>query len=174
VELRSGDVVVRRWRPADARAHVAALDHDDVARWIDFPRPLREADALAFFARGTPHFGIFGADGLTVIGGVGLDPVHLDRPAWAEIDWWVTPSARRRGVARTAIGLVVEWAFASLGLARVEARIQRENEASLALAAACGFAPLGSTVRREHRGREVELLRYELRPSSRASRSSSS
>ena len=161
MEARSGDILVRRWRPGDAAAHVAAIDHDDIARWIEFPRPLSEADAVAFFARDTLHFGVFAADGRTVLGGVGLDPVEGE---WAEIDWWVTPGARRRGVARTAIGLVTAWAFSSLSLARIEARIQRENAASQALAVACGFAPLAATVWRSHRGREVELLRYELRP----------
>jgi len=169
MEARSGDVLVRPWREADAAAHVAAIDCDDVARWIDFPRPLTEADALAFFARDALHFAVLhhGA----VAGGVGLDPVRGD---WAEIDWWVRPSSRRRGVARTAIGLVVAWAFESLELGVVEARIQPANVASRALAEACGFVPLGSSVRRAHRGRDVELLRYELRPSSLASRSSSS
>lgn len=166
---------MRPWRPSDAAAHVAAIDHDDIARWIDFPRPLRVEDALEFFARGTLHFGVFAAPGSSpaVLGGVGLHPYDPSR-AWAEIDWWVTPAARRRRVARTAILIVARWAFASLALERIEARVQPVNVASRALAESLGFVLLPATARRAHRGAEVELLRYELRPSSSAIRSSSS
>ena len=42
--LTGGELVVRPCAPRDAAAHAAAIDHDEIARWIDFPRPLREAD----------------------------------------------------------------------------------------------------------------------------------
>jgi RimJ/RimL family protein N-acetyltransferase len=160
--LTDGRVVLRPWEPRDVGGHIAAIGDPSIARWIDFPEPLREEDALEFFGRGTLHLGVFAADDATVLGGVGLDPVDFDA-GWAEIDWWVARSARRTGVASAAVALLLDWAFGAAGLRVVEARIQRGNDVSQAFARALGFVPVEGVVRREHRGAEVELLRFERR-----------
>jgi RimJ/RimL family protein N-acetyltransferase len=160
--LTDGRVILRPWEPRDVHGHIAAIDDPEIARWIDYPIPLREEDALAFFGWDALHLGVFGPDDATVLGGVGLDPVDRDA-GWAEILWWVARDARRTGVGRAAVQLLVDWAFGGGGLRVVEARIQRPNAASQAFARALGFALVEGVVRREHRGVEVELLRFERR-----------
>ena len=61
-----------------------------------------------------------------------------DRQA-AEIGYWVKREARRRGVALAAARLVVDWAFAELGVERLELLTYPGNEASQALAGRLGF-----------------------------------
>src|SRR5215212_6214565 len=121
--LTDGRIVLRGWEPRDVAAHIAAIDEPEIARWIDYPLPLREEDALAFFGWEAPHLGVFAADDVTVLGGVALDPLDLET-GWAEIAWWVARPARRRGVARAAVGLLAAWAFGPLGVRVLEARIQ--------------------------------------------------
>jgi RimJ/RimL family protein N-acetyltransferase len=70
--------------------------------------------------------------------------VDLDLPArQGEIGYIVKPSARGRGVAGRALGLVAQWALGPFGLARVELRISTGNEASQRVAERLGFAREG-------------------------------
>src|SRR5438034_6397481 len=46
---------------------------------------------------------------------------------------------RSRGVASEALRLMTEWAFAELGMQRLELLISVENEASKRVAARCGY-----------------------------------
>jgi RimJ/RimL family protein N-acetyltransferase len=49
MELRDGDLVLRRWTEGDVEAMVAGCNDPEVARWIPtIPHPYTEADALAF------------------------------------------------------------------------------------------------------------------------------
>ena len=72
-----------------------------------------------------------------LLGSVSLDR-FADRQA-AEIGYWVKREARRRGVALGAARLVIDWAFAELGIERLEILTYPGNEASQALAARLGF-----------------------------------
>ena len=72
-----------------------------------------------------------------LLGSVSLD-LFADRQA-AEIGYWVKREARRRGVALGAARLVVDWAFAELGIERLELLTYPGNEASQALAVRLGF-----------------------------------
>jgi RimJ/RimL family protein N-acetyltransferase len=71
-----------------------------------------------------------------------LGSVSLDRCAEreaAEVGYWVKREARRGGVALGAARLVVAWAFAELGIERLELLTYPGNEASQALAARLRF-----------------------------------
>ena len=45
----------------------------------------------------------------------------------AEIGYWLVPAARGRGVGRTAVSLLVEWAFDELELERIEITTTPDN-----------------------------------------------
>lgn len=87
--------------------------------------------------------------------GTPVGTVRLDRraPGEAEISITIAPDARGRGLARPAIELGVEHARAAWSVARVTARVRRENAASLRAFAAAGF-----TVERDG-GALLELAR---------------
>ena len=75
--------------------------------------------------------------------GIAVAP-QIDRTArTAELGYVVAPAARGRGVASEALRLLTEWAFAELGMERLELLISVENEASKRVAARCGYVREG-------------------------------
>jgi RimJ/RimL family protein N-acetyltransferase len=64
----------------------------------------------------------------------------LDRPRRsAEVGYWVAPEQRRRGAASRAVLLLTGWAFAALGIVRVQLMADLRNLPSQAVARHCGF-----------------------------------
>jgi RimJ/RimL family protein N-acetyltransferase len=64
----------------------------------------------------------------------------IDRLArTAELGYVVAPAARGRGVATETLRLLSEWAFAELGMLRLELLISTGNEASKRVAERCGY-----------------------------------
>ena len=92
-----------------------------------------------------------------------LGHVMLHTLAWrhkrAEIGYWLVPSARGRGVGRTAVSLLVEWAFEELDLERLEITTTPDNGPARALAASLGFTEEGIMIARNlERGRRVDVM----------------
>jgi RimJ/RimL family protein N-acetyltransferase len=92
-----------------------------------------------------------------------LGHVMLHTLAWrhrrGEIGFWLVPGARGRGVGRTAVALLVEWAFAELALERIEITTTPENTAARALAQSLGFREEGVMIARNlERGRRVDVV----------------
>jgi RimJ/RimL family protein N-acetyltransferase len=56
-----------------------------------------------------------------------------------EIGCCLVPAARGRGIAIEAVLLLTNWAFASLGLGRVQVFVATENAAALRVAEGAGF-----------------------------------
>jgi RimJ/RimL family protein N-acetyltransferase len=85
-----------------------------------------------------------------------------------EIAYVVAPAARGRGIASTALGLFSEWAFASLGLARLQLFIRPDNLASRRVAEKAGYTYEG-TLRSAKliRGKRVDSALYSLLPADR-------
>lgn len=75
--------------------------------------------------------------------GMALAPTIEPEAATAELGYLVAPSARGRGVATAALGLLTEWAISELGLERLELRISVDNMASKRVAERCGYAREG-------------------------------
>jgi RimJ/RimL family protein N-acetyltransferase len=65
--------------------------------------------------------------------------IAVGEHAVAEIGCLLAPDARGRGHATEAFDLVVPWAFAALGLARIQALVAVTNPAGLALTERAGF-----------------------------------
>jgi RimJ/RimL family protein N-acetyltransferase len=59
--------------------------------------------------------------------------------ARAELDLWLAPQARGRGLGRAALGLVSDWLLDACGIQRIELLVAPEDEPSLRVAAAAGF-----------------------------------
>jgi RimJ/RimL family protein N-acetyltransferase len=92
-----------------------------------------------------------------------LGVVMLHSFAWrhrrAELGYWLVRAARGRGLARTAVALLADWAFATLPLDRLEITTTPDNTAALELAAALGFEREGvMRARNVERGRPVDLV----------------
>jgi RimJ/RimL family protein N-acetyltransferase len=80
-----------------------------------------------------------------------------------EVGFWIAASARGRGAGSAALRLLLDWAFADLGLERIEMTALPENEAVPRLAAKFGFTYEGCLRQRNYeRGRRVDLLIWGL------------
>jgi RimJ/RimL family protein N-acetyltransferase len=92
-----------------------------------------------------------------------LGHVMLHTVAWrhkrAEIGYWLVPAARGQGIGRTAVSLLVDWAFETLELDRIEITTTPQNEAARALAESLGFVREGVMAARNlERGKRVDVL----------------
>ena len=144
--LTDGRLLVRPFEPDDAPAVQAGCDDPDVAHWIHLlpaPYTLEDADAFIGDARRrliadeSARLAIEDAETGELLGSVGISH-FADRQA-AEVGYWVKREARRRGVALAAARLVIDWAFAEVGVERLELLTYPGNEASQSLAAKLGF-----------------------------------
>jgi RimJ/RimL family protein N-acetyltransferase len=147
------------------------LDEDNVrfggappgSREIEAVDYLRAMERMRVDGRGLT-FAVADATSDAVLGGCDL---RMPTPGVGEVGYLLAPAARGRGVMTRALRLVVGWAFAELGLARVQAYASPENGASLALLGRLGFTREG--VLRSYRGPgedrvALSVLPGELRP----------
>jgi RimJ/RimL family protein N-acetyltransferase len=145
-------VLLRPWREADVPAAFLAFSDPVVQRfsWPD-PPPCSEEDTRSYFAE-LERARLLGEelsfalarpeDPGVVLGGGSLYDVRLEQGG-AAVGYWLVPEARGRGVATHAVRLLAGWAFAELGLARLELACSPGNEASQRVAERCGFARAG-------------------------------
>jgi RimJ/RimL family protein N-acetyltransferase len=148
--LTDGTVLLRWFRRSDAATVVAICADPEIPRWTYMPDDLDVRSARAWIDRReqarqfgiTATFAVVERASRAVVGQCG---VGLDRQRNAgEAFYWVGAPARGRGVARAALRLVVRYAFETLGLERVELKIDPGNTPSQAVAVACGFTYEGT------------------------------
>jgi RimJ/RimL family protein N-acetyltransferase len=75
--------------------------------------------------------------------GVALAPQIDAETRTAELGYVVAPAARGTGVATEALRQLTEWAFAELGMVRLELMISVGNAASKRVAERCGYVREG-------------------------------
>ena len=170
----AGDVVLLRpWGEADAPGMVLAFSDPVMQRFSWRTTAFTETDARDYFAeqeearlRGEElNFALAEPrDQDVVLGGASLYEVRLDRGC-AAVGYWLAPQARGRGLATHAARLLARWAFAELGLARLELTCSPDNEASQHVAGRCGFSREG--LLRSHvpfKGARRDSVIYSLLP----------
>jgi RimJ/RimL family protein N-acetyltransferase len=147
--LSDGAVALRAWTAADVPAIVEACQDPEIPRWTLVPDPYGVADAHAYLQRVAEGWDggmratfavVVAADHRTLLGAAGLQVIDWDQRA-ADLGYWVAAPARGRGVATRAVELLAGWAFATLGIERLELRTNEGNAASQAVARRAGFAP---------------------------------
>jgi RimJ/RimL family protein N-acetyltransferase len=166
-DLAADGVVLRRLRARDAGAFAGAFRDDPrLGVWIGADEDPTEIAVRRFIAR-QPALRARGEFlGLAVTDATRkpfLGQVMLHTVAWhhqrAEIGYWLVARARGRGIGRTAVGLLVDWAFATLALERIEITTTPDNRAARALAESLGFTEEGVLRgRNRERGRRVDVV----------------
>lgn len=145
---------LRAWgRAGDAEALVAAWIDREVARWTAVPVDRSAAAAQAWIGGEAQRR----AEGSTidlavadlrnhdsVLGEVGLVVIDEEQ-RWAEAGWWLTPSARGRGIASAALDLLVTWASAKFDLALLCARTDPFNPRAGCVAERARFVLAGTS-----------------------------
>ena len=170
--LEDSVIALRPMREDDVAAVTAACQDPLIARYTLVPSPYGEDDAREWFrvaeqqrCEGSGlHFVAVDAAGDGVLGSVGINAITWQHRV-GQIGYWVAPEARGRGVAMRSVRLLAHWALGDLGLARVEIRVDVENEPSQLVAEAAGFireAVLRS--RAESKGRRWDEVMFSLLP----------
>lgn len=141
--LRDGDVVLRPWRLDDIEP--ARLQHDEeMAHWFGFEAVVPSAErqgawieeSAAAYADGRREV-VFAVEHRGEIAG-SVD-VKQRGDGVGDLSWAVYPEHRHLGVATRAVRLLVDYAFAELGLVRVQAAVEVGNLASLRTAGRAGL-----------------------------------
>lgn len=167
-------VALRAWVAADVPGNVMLFADPSVQRfsWPE-ERAYTEADAREYFAQqqrerreGTALSFAFTRPGEpdVVIGGGSLYAIEVSAGR-AAVGYWLSPEWRGQGIATHATRLMATWAFAGLGIERLELTCGPDNRQSQAVAERCGFTREG--VLRAHlpfKGRRRDTVMYSLLP----------
>jgi [ribosomal protein S5]-alanine N-acetyltransferase len=159
--LEGEDVLVRRLRPDDATAYVAAFRADpELGRLLG----MEEDPDEARIRKRAKRLSALAAEGRIVELAIGepfagtvifhsFDEHHRR----CEVGFWLIPEAR--GLGSRAVALGVAWAFRELDLLRVEMTTTPDNAAVFALARRLGFTQEGVLRKRNvERGRRVDVV----------------
>ena len=145
-----GSVTLRPWAPTDAATVMEAFREPSIQQWHMRRLDTRD-ETLAWIeawhdrwrAESDASWAITTTDGATFLGYIALRSVDLEF-GYAEVTYWILPAFRGRGVATHACLAVADWAFAGLGLHRLEVRHSTANAASCRVATKAGFEPEGT------------------------------
>jgi RimJ/RimL family protein N-acetyltransferase len=164
--LTGRTVRLRPWRAEDAEPVFAACQDAEIQRWTEVPVPYLREHAEAFvgevadrtWSAGGGQFAVETVDGGALAGAMTLFPPRNGVGAGG---YWTVAGHRRRGATAEALRLLCEWAFAELGLRRVELVVDPGNAGSRGVAEAAGFRVEGVLRQRSlHRGVPVDDVVY--------------
>lgn len=161
--LTDGVVLLRPWVDGDVEQIFAACQDPAIQKFIPIPKPYTRADAEAYVAR-TKRQWADGSKAAFAIVDPKDDTVLLGAINVAIFDtvgnsgYWVSPAARHRGVATSALRLLTEWALHHLELGVVILEIRPDNDASLRVAASVGFHESGHLAVNTDMGKKGGLL----------------
>lgn len=120
------------------------------------------ASKQAGWAEGAAAFAVIDLDGAFV----GQVFAELGEAATAEVGYWLLPRGRGHGYAARAVKLLSMWAFASVGLARLQLWAEADNVASQRVAERTGFIREGVLRSfRQRDGERFDAILYSLLPS---------
>ncbi|WP_233558821.1 GNAT family N-acetyltransferase [Micromonospora radicis] len=155
MELTGPGLLLRGWRDADAPAALDAFGDPAIALWnpqgegLDLAAARRWVRRRADWSAGD-HVCLAIADPddpAALLGSVSLHRIHQGD---ASIGYWTVPAARGRGLASAAVSRLTAWAFADLGIERIELCHAVANVASCRVAQRAGY-PAEGTLRQSHR-----------------------
>ena len=182
--IRTARLTLRPFVEGDIDAMVALLNDWEVSQWLAVPPyPYRRADARFYVdhvranheAGNAIEFAIAVTDVDAVVGSVGLKRSCGDAEG-AALGYWLGQPYWGHGYASEAVKAIVAYGFGTLGLRRIEAETDPENERSAHVLLKMGFRPVGQVSAGEARSCSLpsrrgslvvnvhELLRSEFTP----------
>ncbi|MCW5775623.1 MAG: GNAT family N-acetyltransferase [Phycisphaeraceae bacterium] len=159
--LRTARLTLRPLRESDREEYlrVIRLSREHLDRFSPLHRPgesdddlfLRQLDLTETGDRnGTAWRRIGVLDDGRIAGAFNLNAIRRGLCLEADANWWIAANCARLGLAFEGVRAMLDFAFMDLprglGLHRVFAGIQPENEASLRMAARLGFVRVGGGV----------------------------
>jgi RimJ/RimL family protein N-acetyltransferase len=173
-EIRTGRLVIRRFRPEDVEAFAAYRSDPNVARYQSWDMYTRE-QAASFIAEiaalhpGVPgewyQFAVSDPASDDLLGDTALC-VDADDPSHAELGFTFAPAHRGKGYATEAVRATIDYAFERLGVEVVMGVTDARNAASIALLERIGMTHV-STAHAKFKSEWCDEHTYELRRGSR-------
>ena len=148
-ELTDGTVTLTALRDTDAPALVTCDNDRQTARWFGWPVGASTVENTSAFvglaARRWPEGerATWATRDQASGEPLGTVELNLSDHAHVNVSYTTFPIARRRGLAARAVDLACRFAFAHLGVHRVQLLADAENAASLRVAAKAGFTREG-------------------------------
>jgi len=144
-------IILRRPTRDDQRAFLQAVRRSRALHhpWGNPPAtPVRYAGLLKRMkSDGYRSFLVCTRDADEIAGVVNISNIVIGMPRSGYLGYYAFAGFERRGLVREGIQAVVRLAFSKLKLHRLEANIQPDNAASIALVRSCGFAREGYSPR---------------------------
>ena len=142
-ELTDGVVMLRPWRDEDIEAAVAGHD-EEMAHWFGSPEVATSYEQhkravdnwRRWYAEGRSRVGFVIEHDGDVVGSVEVRDVGGGA---GSLSWTLYAGHRGHGYATRAVRLLVDYAIDALGMQRVEAQVDAENERSLRVATRSGL-----------------------------------
>ncbi len=161
---------LRLWEEADAEELYAIVDQNReyLARWLPWP-PLQTLEGTLEFIR-MSHRQFLANQGFQaavvaderIVGGIGFHRIDWENRS-TTIGYWLAESAQGQGTMTQAVQALVEHAFRTWRLNRVEIRAGVGNERSRAIPGRLGFSQEGVLRHAERIGdRYVDLVVYSM------------
>lgn len=146
--LQTPSLRLRPYEALDAGAFALAARESfaSVNPWLPWCHAgYSESEALEWFRAtedalksGAAHeFGVFSSDGRSFLGAAGLNQINIQH-RFCNLGYWVRQSAQRQGVALACVQALVDYAFSTLQLHRVEIVVALGNHASAGVARKAG------------------------------------
>lgn len=136
---------LRNFLATDAQSVALNANHFEIWKGVrdvfPFPYKLSDAESFIAYANSTVTERIFAieVDG-SAVGAIGL---HFKDDIYrycGEIGYWIGPNFMRRGIATSAVGLIVSFAFNDFNLLRLYAEVFEGNIASVRVLEKNGFS----------------------------------
>lgn len=148
MKLRSGNIVLRPLRLADAKRLAQLANNEKISRNLrdGFPHPYTEEDAENFLQKFTNQnpvtfFGIDYND--EYVGNISLVPGQDVYRKSAEIGYFIGEPYWNKGIVTTAVNLITAYGFNHLDIIRIHTGVFEYNEASMHVLEKCGFVKEG-------------------------------
>lgn len=144
-------VLISPMTRADGRDFIdaAAASKRLHAPWVSPPLTRRDYDARVARMKAPKDYAFLvrRRDGGALVGYIDVTNIVRGLFLSGYVSYYAFEGHQRQGLMTQALGLVARHAFRNLKLHRLEANIQPENVASIALVAACGFRKEGYSPR---------------------------
>lgn len=126
---QAGQSFLLQWEPVRARDYTGRKAFRNRVYWSS--RSAAEDRALPLF--------VFDKQSGAFMGAITLDNIRRGPAMMANLGYWIGPDFARQGYMSEAVNGLVDYAFTTLDISRIEAACLRENSASRGLLEKCGF-----------------------------------
>lgn len=171
--LSDGVVTLRAWCGEDAPVKAAWGQDAVIVRWTGVPANYTEEAGLVWGERTETAreagrmlaLAIVDAASRAVLGSCDIRRPDPEDPALGEVGYLLAETARGRGTATRATGLLIDWSFRELGMERIQALMHPDNPHSAGVLERLGFRREGllRRYRAGDAGREDRVL-YSVLP----------